>query len=315
MHFPADIPESGVRGARKRARAGFRTRRMRIGLAAFLLVAGCGDASTLSPSAGSDPPPQSSPRATVSLSPAITATLADLGVGDAVVGRTPWCWAVPESVPAVGSLLEIDYERLLAARPAAVLVQPGVGGIDPELERLAAERGWTLAAWRLERLADIDALLEGLQAVPPVAGDGTAIAKAAARRAEIAALQAATPVENAPRVLLLVSAEPPTAAAGETFLDELLRAAGGRNALDASRRGYVGLSLEEIAALAPDATIVLRDEPAGRPVAVPAALAEATGGRARAIACREAFLPSSLAPVAAASIRAGLAAAAEGGGP
>lgn len=274
-------------------------------MAACLLAAGCGS-ETPYPSAEAAATPHSSPRATVSLSPAISATLADLGVADAVVGRTPWCWAIPEAVPAVGSLLEIDYERLIAARPAVVLVQPGVGGVDRELVRLGRERGWTLASWRLDRLADVEAMLDGLGGVPPVAGDAAALGRLAARRAEIAALRAAAPGEDAVRVLLLVSADPPTAAAEATFLDELLRAAGGRNAL-AGRTGYIGLSLEEVAALAPPVTVLLRDEPPGHEVAPPAALVAAAGGRVEVVACREAFLPSSLAPVAAAAIRAGLA--------
>jgi iron complex transport system substrate-binding protein len=271
---------------------------------ACLVAAGCGDAAVLS-SDRAAAPPHSSPRATVSLSPAISATLADLGVADAVVGRTPWCWAVPAEVPAVGSLLEIDYERLVATAPAAVLVQPGVAGVDPELGRLAESRGFQLAAWRLERLADVLELLEGLRDLPPVAGDERALARLALRQREIAELLAAEPPPAAPRILLLVSADPPTAAGRETFLDELLRAAGGRNALE-GRNGYVGLSLEEIAALAPDTTLLLRDEPAGSAPAPPAALVEASRGAATAIACREAFLPSSLAPVAAAAIRSAL---------
>lgn len=294
--FSAVIRRSFLPGARSRVPGAW--------AAAFVLAAGCGDG----PGPSSDraaATPHSSPRATVSLSPAISATLADLGVGDAVVGRTPWCWAVPDGVPAVGSLLEIDYERLIATSPVAVLVQPGIGGVDPELERLAASRGWRLGAWRLERLGDVIAMLEGLRELPPVAGDDRAIARLESRRREISDLLAGEPPADAPRVLLLVSAEPPTAAAGETFLDELLRAAGGRNALE-SRRGYIGLSLEEIVALAPDATVVLRDEPAGGTVSVPAELLDATRGKAMAIACREAFSPSSLAPVAAEAIRAGL---------
>lgn len=276
-------------------------------VAAVLLAIGC-EAREPSSSVGGAVPPHSSTvdgKRTVSLSPAISATLADLGVGAAVVGRTPWCWAVPDEVPAVGSLLEIDYERLLAARPGVLLVQHGVAGLDPELERLARERGWAVGAWRLDRLADVDAMLVALGGMPPVAGDAEATRRLAARRAEIAAILAVRPAETAPRTLLLVSTDPPSAAAPGTYLDELLMAAGGRNAL-AGREGYIGLSLEEIAALAPDATVVLRDEPAGREVVLPAPLVDASGGRIAAVACREAFVPASVAPVAVEAIRSGL---------
>jgi iron complex transport system substrate-binding protein len=194
---------------------------------------------------------------------------------------------------------------LLAGRPEVLLVQPGLAGVDPELTRLAEERGWTLGAWRLDRLADVDAMLAALAGLPPVAGNAAALARLETRRGEIAAILAAEPAEDAPRTLLLVSADPPSAAAGGTYLDELLRAAGGRNAL-ADRTGYVGLSLEDIATIAPDATIVLRDEPAGSPLVPPESLVAASRGRLATVACREAFVPASVAPEAVAALRAGL---------
>lgn len=311
MPFAAFHRESGLRRAGNGLGAGLGNAAAAVAAA---LVFGCDETPPGGSSVRAAAPPHSSGRATVSLSPAISATLVDLGVGDAVVGRTPWCWSVPADVPAVGSLLEIDYERLLATTPVAVLVQPGIGGVDRELERLAASHGWRLGSWRLERLADVVGMLDGLRELPPVAGDERALARLEARRAEVAGLLAARLPAAAPRVLLLVAAEPPTAAASETFLDELLRAAGGRNALD-GRRGYLGLSLEEITEIRPDATIVLRDEPAGDEFAVPAELIQACGGPVTAIACREAFLPSSLAPVAAGAIRAGVPAPAGSGSP
>jgi len=269
------------------------------------LAAACGDAPVPSPSAGRRAPDE--PPRIASLSPALTATVVDLGLGDAVVARTPWCWMVPSEVPAVGGLLEIDYERLLAAGPEVLLVQPGAAGVDPELARLAARHGWELRAWRIERLADVAGILDDLREAPWIAAVPAASGRLAARAAELERLLAAEVAADAPRTLLLVSADPPTAAAEGTFLDELLRAAGGRNAL-AGRRGYPGLSLEEIAALRPEVTILLRDADAGDGAAVPPGLRSAVAAPVRVVASREAFLPSSRAAVAAEALAAALSA-------
>ncbi|MCA9290710.1 MAG: hypothetical protein KDA25_06255, partial [Phycisphaerales bacterium] len=60
----------------------------------------------------------------VSLSPAISSTLRDLGLDPLVVGRTPWCDALDPDVPVVGTLLDVDAERLARLRPTHILVQP-----------------------------------------------------------------------------------------------------------------------------------------------------------------------------------------------
>ncbi|MFO0828646.1 MAG: hypothetical protein U0572_10930 [Phycisphaerales bacterium] len=192
------------------------------------------------------------------MSPAITRTLVDVGLGSAVVGRTPFCAAAPASVPVVGSLLDVDVERLVAVRPTTLLVQPAAAGIDPTLVDLANRHDWTLAQWKLDRLADVERMLEELPASIGGASDGVVVA-CGRRRAGLAALER-TPVANdAPRALLIVSVDPMSAAGRATFLDELIRGCGYRNAIEAG--GYPDLSHEDLMRLAPDVIVVLRDRP------------------------------------------------------
>jgi len=201
----------------------------------------------------------------VSLSPAITRTLVDLGAEDRIVGRTPYCRAVEASVPAVGSLLEIDAEAMRAIDPDVVLVQPPASGVDPGLLRLAEREGWTLETFRLDSIRDLEAMLEGV-AVAIATGDpirDEPIAAASIRlREELAAASAPLQegvAERLGRVLILFGVDPPMAFGRGTFPDRLLARLGVANAIDTD--GYPQLSAEDLVELDPDVVILLRDAP------------------------------------------------------
>ena len=191
--------------------------------------------------ARSDSPPR-----IVSLSPALSATLVALGLGDRVVGRTPWCRGLPARVPVVGDAQRIDYERLLRVRPTHVLRQSARP--DPELQRLATEHGWRIERWaRLERIAEIRSLLEHLPHI--LYGDPIPAAVARRRDALLRALDEALALHPCPEdpgpIALVTGADPPLAFGRGTYLDDLLRAWGLRNAVSA--RGWVALDLETLA--------------------------------------------------------------------
>jgi ABC-type Fe3+-hydroxamate transport system substrate-binding protein len=270
--------------------------------------------------------PQSSPPLRiVSLSPALTRTLVDVGVVGSVpaagaagadderetaarlVGRTPFCDAADPSVPAIGSLLDLDYERLIRADPTHILVQPPVAGLDPELVRLAARRGWAVESFRLDDLADIEAMLARL-------GDalGPGLPKPSAERlgraisdriAAISALRQAAAVErlDGERVVLLVGIDPLVAVGRGTFLSSILTAGGRVNAIAAS--GYPELTMEDLVGIHPAAILLIRELPPSpaeeqrllaplRQAATPAS----RSGRVGLMVDPDAMLPSSVAP-------------------
>lgn len=194
----------------------------------------------------------------------MTQALVDLGLGAQIVGRTPFCDSVPGEVPIVGSLLDVDYERLLASRPTHLVVQPAAGGTDPELERLAAVHRWVLIERQLDRLEDVEGFVAELPEAMAPAATLAATAEFAAFRdrcrelaAEVHALRSPAP-RPAPLVtLVLVGTEPLTAAGADTFVSEMLQAAGGVNAMKAG--GYPELSFEDLVTLNPQAILVLRE--------------------------------------------------------
>ena len=162
------------------ARAG---RLVRVVAALLLPLASCGGDGT----GGSEVDPAAGLRV-VSLSPAITRTLIDLGAGDLLVGRTPYCRGLDGDVPAVGSLLEFDPEAMLAVDPDLLLVQPGAGGVAPGLAALAEREGWDLHAWRIDGLDDLRRLLAELPEVLADAPEADRIERRARERADDLAL-------------------------------------------------------------------------------------------------------------------------------
>ena len=104
-----------------------------------LLIGGCGERDTSSARAGGAQDADKSLRI-VSLSPAMTTMAIDLGLGNDLVGRTPFCRGLESPVAVVGSLEGVDAEVLVRVEPTVVLVQPGAGGSDPALVELGQRR-------------------------------------------------------------------------------------------------------------------------------------------------------------------------------
>jgi len=226
-------------------------------LAAFILsITGCRE----SPPPGEEALPSGQGTRIVSLSPAISRTLVDLGAGGYVVGRSPFCDALPESVPVVGDLNRIDYERLVRLDPTHVLLQPPSGGVDSGLKTLALERGFTLRGWGgLNGVVDIQRLLRELPAA--VAEDGTDLrAGMEARSVEVLSalddvLRTARKLPFPGRVMLVGGTNPVLAFGRGTYLDDVLQALGAHNAVSA--QGWVQLSLEDVARIDPEFIVLI----------------------------------------------------------
>ena len=236
--------------------SGSASRRRARFIALLLCIGGCAAACQKSA-----PPPSTTaagaPARIVSLSPAISRTIVALQAEGAVVGRTPFCASLDQTIPVAGDIEGADYERLLRLRPTHLLVQPPLRGVDPELQRLASEQGWVLRHWHLDSIAEVRALVDELPGV--IAPDDTALrARADALVLELDACIAPTAREAgwAGPTLLLSHVDPPMAFGRGTYLDELLTSLGSENAIAA--RGWASMTLEDIVRLDPAAIIVVR---------------------------------------------------------
>ncbi|MCI0362470.1 MAG: ABC transporter substrate-binding protein, partial [Phycisphaerales bacterium] len=197
----------------------------------------------------------------VSLSPAISRTLVDFDLQRNIVGRTPHCASIDQSIPVVGDLLNADYEQLVRLRPTHILVQPPASGIDQHLVELAQDRGWRIGKWQLNGRDDIEAMVQELPGVL-FSGNQEREADAARRAAQIVseiadALSPGSEPLFRGRVLIVHAVEPAILVSGtRTYLDDIIRTFGASNATTAN--GWATLTLEDVARLNPEAIILVR---------------------------------------------------------
>ena len=272
-----------------------------IALTCLLAIAACSESS---PTATR--PESSSPQSLriVSLSPAISRTLVDLELGDHIVGRTPYCDSIDQSIPVVGDLTNVNFEMLVQLTPTHVLVQPPIAGVDPHLQRVADEHGWVLAAWHLNGIVDIRRMLREMPERiyhnnPGAKNDLEATTMRLVAEIDDAIAPAGREQQPAltGRVLMVSDINPVMAFGSGTYLDDIVRALGGVNAV--TDRGWVQLSLEDVVRLAPESVVLVR--PGAKPgdlirdlgplatIDVPAV----REGRLALLAHRDALAPSS----------------------
>jgi len=212
----------------------------------LLLAAACGPAGE-PPAPSIDAPPQ---RIAV-IGPSTAENLFHLGAGHLVVGVSDYCLEpTAVEVPRLGGQADPNLERLAALDPDLVLTQ----GANPRLERWCRLSGVRYRAFTTDSVAEWEEEVREL---------GTLLgreADAAALVSEVRGALAAAgipPVEEAPSVLIVISrrvgsASGLTVAGADSFLSELLAAAGGRNLLDDNPRDYFDLGEEMLLTRQPD---------------------------------------------------------------
>ncbi len=192
----------------------------------------------------------------VSLAPSITEILYALGLGDRIVGVTELCDYPPEAKqkPKVGDY-QISPERVVALKPDLVVAHDLLNTrVIPVLKRL----GLRVLSANPNRFDKLYAFIRAI-------GRVTATERAAERvirtmQAEVARVQRNAPRQK-PAMLFLISVEPLWAAGRDTFADELMRLAGGRNTLAQSVSGFKAVSLEVALASAPDIILLAGPKP------------------------------------------------------
>jgi iron complex transport system substrate-binding protein len=191
----------------------------------------------------------------ISLSPAITETVALLGGESRLKGRSDWCNEPPSvrALPAFGTSLTPALERIASARPARLLID---GSLGNQREQLAA-----LAAVEVLPWLTVDEVMESTRRIGKLVDRDAAAAQLAERfQPWLRPLPA-----EAQAVLLLIGDDGP-----ETgtfwFVKEgslhgaMLRAAGWRNAV-AEPVATPSLSAEALLRLDPEAIVVLVAKP------------------------------------------------------
>ena len=195
----------------------------------------------------------------ISLVPAVTEMLYEIGAGDRVVAVSSYDRYPPQvtSLPNVGALLDPNVERILSLKPDLVIVY----GSQTDLKQQLARVGIGIFDYRHAGLADVTATIRAL-------GDRTGDRDRAAELArriergldEIRQKVAGRPT---PRTLLVFGRERLAlrgiyASGGIGFLDDMLRVAGGVNVFADVKMQAVQASTEQILAHRPDVVIEAR---------------------------------------------------------
>jgi len=197
-----------------------------------------------------------SPRRVVSLAPSLTEVVFLLGRQDLLVGVTRYCNFPPTaaSLPKIGGVSDPDVERVVSLAPDLVLCT--TDGNPREKVRALEETGIPCFAVAPQDLSSVFATIERVGALLEAAERGRAEAAALRRRADRARSAGKGDGSPGPRVLFAVSTSPIIAAGSGTFMDEIVRLAGGRNMAAGYSGRYPRLSVEDLVAARPDVVFV-----------------------------------------------------------
>jgi iron complex transport system substrate-binding protein len=201
---------------------------------------------------------RSSAHRIISLSPATTEILFAIGAGPMVVGVSDYCNYPPEATqrPRVGAVMTLNLEKTLSLRPDLFLTTDGNPRFYERLDRLSKAQIVQLSSVTLASVT------QNIRDLGQVTGR-EAQADALANRIE-AGLQKAQAEAKArklrPRVFYMVWGEPLITAGPGSYLDDLIRTAGGVNAVRKLSTGnpYPPYSWEALVAADPDVILAPR---------------------------------------------------------
>jgi len=191
------------------------------------------------------------PRRIVSLSPAITSEIQDLGQGHRLVGVTRYC-PNASGKAVVGTLTEINIERILTLKPDLVLAGKDCNR-RRDVEKL---QSLGIAVAVFEGCEDFECMCREFIRLGTLLGRRQAAQDITAQvRADLHALEAGLPRRTV-KVFWQVGVNPIVTVNGETFAGEILRRMGGVNVFADVAAKYPRVNREEVLVRNPEAIII-----------------------------------------------------------
>ena len=188
----------------------------------------------------------------VSLAPSNTEILFAIGAGDRIVGVTDYCNYPPEAMnrTKVGGYSTIDVEKVIALNPDLVVAAYGNG-----LETIETLRnnGLTVIAFNPKNISDVMRDIEILGRVTGCEENASKLIEM--MKNKIAEVEKAVANASKPKVVHILWHDPIWISGNNTFIDELIRLAGGKNAFS-DMDGWKIVSVEDILERNPDVIIV-----------------------------------------------------------
>jgi iron complex transport system substrate-binding protein len=193
----------------------------------------------------------------VSLAPHLTELAYSAGAGEALVGAVLYSDYPPaaQEIPRIGDAFRVDFERVLALRPDAVLAWDS-GTPVQAIERLEG-LGLRVHTITTSRLADVSA---AVRRIGEIAGVETEARRAAAEfDAQIAALRAEQRDRAVVTVFVQVNDRPIYTVNGRHVVSEVVELCGGRNVFASLNELAPIVSMEAVIAANPQAILATDD--------------------------------------------------------
>jgi iron complex transport system substrate-binding protein len=211
----------------------------------------------LSDTAGKDVA-RSSAHRIISLSPATTEILFAIGAGPMVVGVSDYCNYPPEVTqrPRVGAVMTLNLEKTLSLKPDLFITTDGNPRFYERLDRLSKAQIVQVSS---VTLASVVKNIRDLGQVTGREAQADALANRIQTGLQKAQAQAKARKKR-PRVFYMVWGEPLITAGPGAYLDDLIRTAGGVNAVRDLPAGnpYPPYSWEALVAADPDVILAPR---------------------------------------------------------
>ncbi len=200
------------------------------------------------------------PQRIISTAPSITETLYALGLSDRVVGVTTFCHYPPEvrEKPKIGTYMYPNIETMLALRPDLVVILKEHTGLGERLRKVG------LTVLELDN-AGLNGIYDSFRVLGERTGTETAAeARIAAIQKALGEIEARTKALSRRSVMFIVGRTPGAirdlmVVGRGSFLNELIRIAGGRNLFGDSSAFYPRIGLEELYAGRPEVIVDMGD--------------------------------------------------------
>jgi iron complex transport system substrate-binding protein len=184
------------------------------------------------------------PRRIVSVAPNVTEILFALGLANRVVGVTSYCEFPPaaQKKEKIGGYINPSLEKIVALRPDLV-IGTAEGDLKIFVDRLAAlgVRVYIINP------QDVSGVIDAIRHIGDVTFAASSAGKMAGRmQVQIEAIRKKIQGRPRPRVLHVLSVDPLISAGRGTFVNDLIRLAGGQNIAAKATARYPRFSMEEI---------------------------------------------------------------------
>jgi iron complex transport system substrate-binding protein len=193
------------------------------------------------------------PQRIVSVAPSVTEILFALGLGDRVAGVSVYCQFPPEALKKekIGGYINPSLEKIVALKPDLVI---GIaeGDLKSFVDKLA---GLKIPVY-IANPQNVSEVMTSIQKIGEVTFSSPPARKIASGMKErIQEIQSRVRGRPQFRVLHILNFDPLISAGKGTFVDDLIRLAGGRNLAEKAQGRYPRFSMEEV--LAQDPEVIL----------------------------------------------------------